>query len=198
MEDHRSMNRLLFLLALAIALGGCVVGSYQPITPAREASTDPALLGTWLPVAPPGKTARTGPTEIAYQLYHVGKHEDGHSYRIQDIRLDAAGHLKNEVIIGHGSVLNGQQYLNLITEYEDKRAYMLVRYTVNQDHLVLYSVNDDIYQQHLNTGLITEDPREEGILTMPSDKLYSYLKHHGATLLSEVVGHYVRGQSLDD
>lgn len=192
------LQRLLFLIAVVMTLHGCIIGSYQPITPAREASTDPALPGTWLPVAPPGKAATTGPTETGYQFYHVGKHEDGHGYRIQDVRLDAAGNIKHEEIIGHGSQAGDQHYLNLISKEDDKLAYILVRYTVEQDRLVLYSVNDEVYKQHLQSGLLAEDPKETGILTMPSDKLQNYIAEHGETLLSEAIGYYVRGQSLDE
>jgi hypothetical protein len=194
----KRISLLLLTFMAALALSACVVGSYQPITPLQQATINTALLGTWLPVAAPGNKAHTGPTRTGYHLYHVGEHEDGHSYRIQDIRLDGNGYLKSDEIIGHGSVVNGQRYLNLISVDEGKQAYILVRYVVEQDGLVLYSVNDDVYKQHLQAGLITEDPKEEGIITMPSDKLYNYMAQHGSAVLSEAIGYYVRGQSLDD
>jgi hypothetical protein len=177
------MNKLLVVF-LGILVGGCVVTTENPVTPAADEKIDQRLLGAWM-------TEKE--EDQVYIHIALGREEKG--INILTIEHKSSDRMQMERYLGHGSMVGDKGYLNLkqIEENTPQKHYLLVRYKFDERGHMLFSSMDEeatgkVVEAKELAGKVNKGKWVDEVhLTDTPEKLQSLLNKRDAELFHNYV-----------
>ena len=183
MGHNKIIKMYRFLTALLfVAFSGCIPFSENPLTEPETEKQDRSILGTW---------SVHDDDEAVY--LHVGTDEDLKGFRLILVEYHQNGEVKASELIGHGSRIGDNTYLNLQCAQSsgEQKGYLFIKYHISGDRLGIAMLQSEAIQKVIQDGSlkgeISHGQWTSNIrITDSSKRLKAYFREHDNALFEDM------------